>query len=154
MEYRQVKKLAKTNAAYIAGIIDGEGTVTLTRRNLTSHRHLVVTISSTDRDLLLYIQDLIGVGKITTKRTYKTHHVPGCTYQIANRQALTLLRHVAPFLRTYKKERARIALADYLNVTPRNGKYSRNLLTEKQRFADSFFSFASANAKRPANDGR
>ena len=104
MEYRRVKKLTKTGAAYIAGIIDGEGTITLTRRNSTSHRHLVVTVSSTDQDLLIYIQELIGAGKITTKRTYKQHHVPGGTFQISNRQALALLQQIAIFLKTYKKD--------------------------------------------------
>ncbi len=33
MSYRKTKKLAPTEAAYLAGLIDGEGTITLSRRN-------------------------------------------------------------------------------------------------------------------------
>jgi len=31
--YRQTKPLNKTDAAYIAGLIDGEGTITLSRKH-------------------------------------------------------------------------------------------------------------------------
>ncbi len=149
MEYRQVKRLKGTQAAYIAGIIDGEGTITLTRRHASAHRHLAVTVSSTDKELLVFISQLVGAGKITSKRTYKQNHVPGHTFQIFNRQALSLLEQVAPFLHTYKKDRAHIALEGYLRVTPRNGKYSSDMLAAKQKFTDSFFAFATLNAKRP-----
>lgn len=38
MIYRKVKLLDLSDAAYIAGLIDGEGTVTLTRRNRYKNR--------------------------------------------------------------------------------------------------------------------
>lgn len=62
-------KLPETDAAYIAGLIDGEGTVTLTRKHKNENRQLAVTISNTDRTLLEYVQQTLGVGKITAKRT-------------------------------------------------------------------------------------
>ena len=46
--YREVKKLGQTDAAYIAGLIDGEGTVTLSRRHRNENRQLVISISNTD----------------------------------------------------------------------------------------------------------
>lgn len=41
----------QTVAAYIAGLIDGEGTLTLSRRHRNENRHLVVSVSNTDRPL-------------------------------------------------------------------------------------------------------
>jgi hypothetical protein len=56
-------------AAYIAGIIDGEGTITLTRIHEKEHRHPCVTIASTDKELLIYLQSLTE-GTINNKKNY------------------------------------------------------------------------------------
>ena len=40
------------DAAYIAGVVDGEGTITLTRKHRDEHRQLAITLSSTERPLL------------------------------------------------------------------------------------------------------
>ena len=66
--YKEVKSLDQTDAAYIAGLIDDEGTVTLSRRHRSENRQLVVSISNTDRPLLEYVLDTVGVGKITGKK--------------------------------------------------------------------------------------
>lgn len=138
--YRKVNKLSPVNAAYIAGIIDGEGTVTLTVKQKGGTHHLAVTISNTDLPLLQYIKNLIGAGKLTTKKTYKTHHLPSYTYAIYSRQALDLLTQVTVYLRTYKHKRAELALENYCKVTPRNGKYSQSVLCERHVFVQQFMS--------------
>ncbi len=63
--YKEVNLLDQTDAAYIAGLIDGEGTVTLSRRHRNKNRQLVVSISNTDRPLLEYVLNAVGAGKIT-----------------------------------------------------------------------------------------
>lgn len=78
--YRSVSFLSPTEAAYLAGLIDGEGTIALTRRHRGSERQLVVTISNTERPLLEYVLKTAGAGRITTKRTYKANHSPGFTF--------------------------------------------------------------------------
>jgi hypothetical protein len=88
--YKEVKSLDQTDAAYIAGLIDGEGTVTLSRRHRSENRQLVVSISNTDRPLLEFVLDTVGAGKITGKRTCQPHHTASYTYTISNRQALAL----------------------------------------------------------------
>jgi len=50
--YRQVQPLSKVDAAYIAGLIDGEGTVTLTRKHKNENRQLCISISNTEKNLL------------------------------------------------------------------------------------------------------
>jgi len=132
--YRSTQTLKPVDAAYIAGLIDGEGTVTLGRKHRNDNRQLVVSISSTERDLLEYVQKTAGVGKITGKRTYSTRHAPSYTYTVTNRQAMSLLKQIHEYLRTYKVDRCRLILDKYLALTPRNGKYTRALADERKSF--------------------
>jgi len=48
------------------------------------NRHLVVTISNTEIDLLNRIKETAGAGHITRKRTYNPKHTPGFTYTVEN----------------------------------------------------------------------
>ena len=41
-QYRAVNPLASVDAAYIAGLIDGEGTITLSRKHAADKRHLAI----------------------------------------------------------------------------------------------------------------
>jgi hypothetical protein len=71
-----VRQLQIGEAAYVAGIIDGEGTITLTRIHRGENRRPVVSISSTERALLEYVQLVVGAGRITNKRRSRAHHSP------------------------------------------------------------------------------
>ena len=46
--YRKVKKLSREDAAYIAGVIDGEGSILLSRKHRGENRQFVISISSTE----------------------------------------------------------------------------------------------------------
>ncbi|MBK9130305.1 MAG: LAGLIDADG family homing endonuclease [Gammaproteobacteria bacterium] len=132
--YRTVNPLSLIDASYIAGLIDGEGTITLTRKHRGENRQLAVSISSTERPLLQYVLDITGVGKITGKHVRYSHHAPGFTYAVYNRQALTLLEQIAPYLKSYKSRRSDLVLQEYLALTPRNGKYSPGLRLKRTAF--------------------
>jgi hypothetical protein len=95
-----VSRLSTTDAVYIAGLIDGEGTVTLGRKHRNENRQLAVTIGNTERALLNYVMEYSGAGKVTRKRTGQDHHAPSVTYAVYDRQALPLLEQVHPYLRT------------------------------------------------------
>lgn len=136
--YRQTRTLSKEEAAYLAGVVDGEGTISLSRRHRNDNRQLVISIANTERELLEYIQQIVGVGRITNKRTVRANHTPSATYVIENRQALSLLEQIAPYLRTYKTKRAELVIRDYLRLTPRNGKYSATLHKEREEFISAF----------------
>lgn len=120
----RVRRLTPVDAAYLAGLIDGEATIALSCRHRGDHRQLVLSISSTESSLVDWARDTISAGKITSQRTYRPNHAVGLTFSIANRQALDVLGQVTPFLRSCKRERAQLILDRYLAVTPRNGKYS------------------------------
>jgi len=137
-----MKTLSDVDAAYIAGIIDGEGTITLTRTHRTENRRPVVSISSTELPLLTYVREVIGAGRITSKVCAREHHSPSFTYTITSRQALTLLTQVCPFLRTYKFKRACLLLEEYQGVTPRNGRYTPEQRTARAQLEERFFAIS------------
>lgn len=138
MTYLIAKTLSPLDTGYPAGLIDGEGTITLTRRNQNKQRGLVVTVSSTEMSILKHVQAITGVGKITNKRIVKANHTPSFTYQVANRQALDILKQIGAHLRSSKADRARLALQDYTRLTPRNGLYSATQLQERIQFVEKF----------------
>lgn len=138
-KYRQTFPLDPIDAAYIAGLIDGEGTITLSRRHRNENRQLVVTISSNERTILQYVKDVTGVGIVTKKRAYKASHSINYTYKLSNRQAIDLLQQLFPYFKSYKKHRAQLVLDKYLILTPRNGKYSQQLADARSQFIDEFF---------------
>jgi len=148
----KVKRLTEAQAGYLAGIVDGEGTITLTRRNINRQRYLTLTISNCEFKLLKYVSTLIGAGRITTKRTYHENHSTAYTYQISSKQALDVIRAIAPFLQTYKRQRAALALSSYSKLTPRNGKYSDDILKKRQKFIEKFFSILPPNIKTRPNE--
>ena len=130
----KVNRLTPEQAAYLAGLIDGEGTITLTRMHRHENRRLVVSISNNDVSLLKFVKTKVGAGKITTKKTYSERHARSFTYQISSRQALELLRQVASYLKTYRAERAKLALNDYLRLIPRNGRYRPAVAASRREF--------------------
>lgn len=134
----RVRELSVAEAAYLAGLIDGEGTIALSRKHARENRQLVVAISNTERPILDFALSIIGAGKITRKRTAQPHHAPGLTFVLTNRQALSLLAQVQPFLRSYKRARAQLVLAEYVALTPRNGKYTDETLSARTEFESRF----------------
>jgi hypothetical protein len=130
-------------AAYIAGLVDGEGTVTLTRLHVSENRRIVVSIANTEYQLLRFVIDQVGAGKITRKKATSDRHTPSFCYAITSRQALALLFQIAPFLRSYKRQRAELALQRYVQLTPRNGKYTLDQLADRQEFERNFLAMNS-----------
>lgn len=128
-------------AAYIAGIIDGEGSILLTRMHKNEYRRPCITIASTDQELLIYIQTLTG-GSITNKKNYNSdRHKDSYILSIKNKEnVLFILDRVISFLRIEKKRsRAQWILENYNLVTPRNGKYNTELKKKKITFEENFF---------------
>ena len=136
--HRRVRKLPEASAAYIAGLVDGEGTVTLTRLHAHENRRIVVSIANTEIAILRFVHDEIGAGKITRKRTISVKHTPSFCYALTSRQALELLAQIVDHLRSYKRRRAEFALAHYLSVTPRNGKYDQAMREARESFESQF----------------
>jgi len=134
--------LKPEDRAYIAGVIDGEGSIMLTRFHKNQHPAPCISISSTSHELLLWIKHKTGLGKITSKKNYNPGiHKDSYTYVIKHNEAISLLELIEPYLIIkQKKLRAKLILDEYKKVTPRNGKYSEDLLKAKEEFYKKFIS--------------
>ncbi|VEF47028.1 Uncharacterised protein [Bacillus freudenreichii] len=115
--------------------------ITLTRMHKSEHRRPCITISSTDKELLIYIQTLTG-GSLNNKKNYNpTRHKNSYTLNIKTKETvLKILRLVSPYLRVNKKRNRAVWIIDnYEKVTPRNGKYNTDMLQMKLSFEEKFF---------------
>lgn len=128
-------------AAYIAGIIDGEGSITLTRLHKGENRRPCISISSNDKEMLVFIQGLTG-GVIYSKKNYnpEKHKDSFALYIKKKTEVFYILKKITKFLRVDKKRNRAMWILDHYNtVTPRNGKYTEKLLIEKKKIEMLFF---------------
>ncbi|ACO84661.1 hypothetical protein EXM36_03925 [Clostridium botulinum] len=128
--------------AYIAGIIDGEGSIMLLRFHNNQFPSPCISISSTTIELLEWIKSVTKVGTIKRKKNYNTEkHTDSFTYTIKYNDAINLLIQIEPYLVIKnKKTRARLIIEKYKSLTPRNGKYSNEMLKAKEEFYKEFIS--------------
>lgn len=94
--------MRRTEAAYVAGVIDGEGYIAIYRRGKNGTR-LRLRVGNTNMKILQALQSFTGVGIIRRQRG------PGKPYWFWNVDVVdgtTVLREVLPFLKG-KEEQAR-----------------------------------------------
>lgn len=128
--------------AYIAGIIDGEGSIMLLRFHKNQLPAPCISIASTTLELLQYIKEKVNMGTIKTKKNYDVeHHKDSFTYVVHHNNAIKFLELIYPYIVIKsKKKRAELIINDYKRLTPRNGRYSEELLKLKQNFYNEFIS--------------
>lgn len=129
-------------AAYIAGIIDGEGSISLVKQSRNQYHSPLISIASADLELLQWVQNATGFGTIIKKKNYNPDkHKDSYAINIRYNQAISLLKEIVEFLViTRKKKRAQLILNEYKKVTPRNGRYNKELLDKKTVFYRNFMS--------------
>ena len=133
--------MKKTDLLYAAGLIDGEGTITLVRHSRKEMKSPAVSVSSTSLELLEFMKETFGGHIIKLKAPKKKHWKQAWHWQTSHDRAISVIEHVLPFLKEQKKRaRASLILKEYKKVTPRNGFYTPELLTARALFEDRFFS--------------
>lgn len=106
--------LSDLDAAYIAGIVDGEGCVTLskltdaTMRDGHSYRPCVM-ISNTNRVLMQYLTAIVGVGRVNKRKPSSPNSKISYVWVCWSKQATSLLYQLLPFL-VLKKKQAELLL--------------------------------------------
>lgn len=137
---REEAMISDVEAAYTAGILDGEGSIALTRNRKDRWPSPQVSVSSTDRELLEWIRNRYG-GSIVRKPPRQPTHSLSFEWKLTDRRALDLLRLVHKYLVIQRKiQRAELLLEAYLDCTPRNGRYSREMIERKQKLISQFAS--------------
>ncbi|RPI32542.1 MAG: hypothetical protein EHM70_08685 [Chloroflexota bacterium] len=132
--------VSDAEAAYTAGIIDGEGSVSLTRNRKFRWPSPQVSVASNDRELLEWLRHLFG-GTIVVKQPRKPAHSLSFEWKLTDRRALCFLQIVRPYLVIQRKiQRTDLLLDAYLECTPRNGRYTPEMVEKKQKLIEQFTS--------------
>lgn len=134
---KAIKPLSPEQAAYIAGIIDGEGYVTVIK--VYDHHGTVgvlgyrpyIGVSNTNRDLLLWLQDVTGFGsiKISTRGKHEKNSRTAWKWGIWSLQAKQVLEAALPYL-IIKKRQAELVLEF---VSKRRRSVGRKGLSDAER---------------------
>ena len=122
---------------YMAGIIDGEGTVRIAKsipKNGRVHYSPNVQVSMVDKEPLQLFAVLYG-GNITLQKPAKEGYQPVYNWQASNKdRAEKLLTDVRPYL-LIKKRQADLLL-EFISVFPRYGPRGSNSESEKEIYYD------------------
>lgn len=99
--------LTPTQAAYIAGFLDGEGSVIIYNRRQSCS--LRVTFSNTKLAALDWIKDVCQVGNIITSHRNSDKHATAYMLLINGQSAVSLLEQLHPYL-VIKGEQAKLGI--------------------------------------------
>lgn len=128
----------KIDLGWVAGIVDGEGSIVL----MPGYRAPRVTVVSTDIEILKTLKILVG-GYIYPRKDKRKHTFQAWMWVVNSRFALDLLKEIAPYLRVpMKRARAECLLK---NWKPRMKHDVRDLVTYE------FFSIQDKRHKRSEN---
>jgi LAGLIDADG endonuclease len=98
--------LNKLDAAYLAGLIDGEGCIfinksTVQRKNCGKRGftyHSGIAVAMTSYEILHWAKRITGVGQIRTYKA-KKRHKQAWRWSVWSNEATALLKNVIPFLK-------------------------------------------------------
>lgn len=132
--------ITETELAYAAGILDGEGSVCLIKSRKGRLPSPQVSVVSTDRELADWFKARFR-GTVVRKKKRKAHHSDAYDWRLIDRNALRFLALVRPYLTLQRKiARADLLLDEYLDATPRNGRYDIETMKRKQELIEKFSS--------------
>jgi len=122
--------LTEVEKAYIAGIVDGEGTIGLWRHYKNETATPNVTIANNSLSLLQWIKSKAG-GNICSKKKRQAHHDNSYALSIKQDRAINFLNEIKGYL-IIKKQQAELITGEYKVVTHRAGKYTPEMLVKKE----------------------
>lgn len=125
---------------WLAGIIDGEGTISLERKHKGEWRYPRISVSSTDIEILQHCVAITGIGTIRPKKETRKNCSPSWVWK-ADSKAGTfgILTLILPYLRCPRKlNRARLLFRDYERLTTANGYYTEEQKVAKRKFQEEF----------------
>ena len=97
--------MTETEKAYIAGIIDGEGSIMLQRIHKNEHPSPCVSITSTTLELLEWVKNTVGKGRIISKKNYNIEKHKDCySYVLRRNNAIQLLNLLLLEMGTIRKK--------------------------------------------------
>jgi hypothetical protein len=123
---------------YLAGLFDGEGTVTLYKAK-RENRKPALSVSSTTYRFMELLKQRLG-GSISNHKTYQEHYKQSWSWKVVGNKAIDAIALLHPYIQDPSKlYRMRHVLNNYRQVTVRNGKYTSEQLGVKLQFENDFF---------------
>jgi len=108
--------------SYIAGLFDGEGSITILRlksnekcRRVSSIHNLNIRIANTNKEVLEMVKELFGGGLHISNRTHRICY----SWTASGNIAWNFLKHIIPFLRI-KKQQAQLGIDFHESIAPHN----------------------------------
>lgn len=99
---------SKIVRSYIAGFIDGEGTISMHKRRKNGRLQFVwyLSIVNTDKEVLEYIKEAIGFGTIRIKNMTNGHLGSKPCYGLyySHNQAKKILQALYPYLKVKRRQ--------------------------------------------------
>jgi len=124
---------------WLAGIIDGEGSIVLDRKS--KWRSPRIKVASTDIEILLECKRICAAGSITEKKSRNPKHSKSWVWAChSTLKTIEILKVISPYLKCPKKKRRAVFIIDNYNlVTPRNGYYTKSITIKKKAFEKEFY---------------
>ena len=104
----EMQEIPHTAVSYLAGLIDGEGTVSI-RRKTGNHFNIELYITSTNKPMLDWVVRVFKGTIYTYQRKNDTVRLPSHKWHVHGKQAENILRKVLPYL-IIKGKHARLAI--------------------------------------------
>ena len=134
----------KTDIAYAAGLIDGEGTITLTKQaSGNEFRYPVISMSSTTHELVEFMQTIFS-GNIIERNNRHPKWNKVWVWSVRGKNCLYMANLILPYLKEPNKiGRAGILVNEYKDLTIRNGKYDESQVLLKKDMERRFLALTS-----------
>ena len=120
--------ISQTELAYLAGFIDGEGTITLNYRRDRDSFQPLISITNTDKMIIEWLANIFSGGGITEYNSTHTHSFKYenrktlYVYQLGRQSEIVkLLESILPYLKV-KKKRAELLLIYCKEHVPYSGE--------------------------------
>ena len=118
-----MNEFTEVEAAWLAGIIEGEGCLTLKDssdpRNPTHGPWIVcsINVGMTDEDIVRRIQSITGVGNVRPQKVHKNRKQEWRWYISERKSVLYILERLAPYFGIRRGEKARAQIAALKSLT-------------------------------------
>jgi hypothetical protein len=132
--------MKKLSIQYLAGLMDGEGTITLSYESKGDKwRSPVLSVSSTTAELVDALKSTYG-GCICKHKKSQQHHKQAYSWRCPRGLVAELCDSLKDLLVVPEKQhRASLIASSYRQCTPRNGKYTSEQAQLKTMFEYNFF---------------
>lgn len=111
---------SETDKAYLAGFLDGEGTIVIGTHGQVNRLSVRVIIGNTNKEILTNLQELWG-GCLSTRQPQKEGWKACSVLEWSTSKAIEILKEVLPYLKL-KKEQSLIAIQFQETINPMSNR--------------------------------